>query len=103
MAALSPEYRGACASNRSNYTYAISDNGLNVAGSKNVELPKHLIIPDIINEKAVCKLAPAIFYGNLAIESVTLPITINEISERCFDGCHNLKNVYNTENIKTIG
>ena len=80
-----------------------SDRDVGVAGSENTKLPKHLIVPEIVDGKAVHSLALAIFRKNLAVESVTLPCTVTEISERCFDGCNNLKNVYGTEHIKVIG
>lgn len=101
VASLKPEYRGA--TDKATYVNDISDMGVGVAGSKNAELPKHLIVPEIVDEKAVCSLALAMFRKNLAVVNVTLPSTITEISERCFDGCNYLRNIYNTENIKSIG
>lgn len=98
---LKPKYRGA--TNNATNVNDVSDMGVGVAGSKNAELPKHLIVPEIVDGKAVHSLALAIFRKNLAVESVTLPCTVTEISERCFDGCNNLKNVYGTEYIKVIG
>lgn len=71
-------------------------------GNKNAILPKHLIVPEIVNNVAVSKLAPSIFRKNLAVVNVTIPSFITEIPERCFDGCNKLKNLYGTENIKTI-
>lgn len=101
IVSLKPEYRGA--SVRTEYTYSISDLGSGSAGSKNAELPEYLIIPEIVNRKAVASLADGMFLRNDAVKNVTLPVTISKIPERCFDNAHNLLNVYNTENIKAIG
>ena len=101
VVSLKPEYRGA--TTRATYADSVSDRGAGVAGSKNAELPNHLIIPEIVEGKAVHSLAPAMLCDNLAVESVTLPFTITEISERCFEGCRNLKNVYGTESLKVLG
>lgn len=101
VVSLRPEYRGA--GPQASYAYSVSDMGVNVNGSKNTDLPDTLVIPEIVDGKAVQSLAQAIFRNNLSIKNVVLPSTIDEIPERCFDLCYNLVNLYNTENIKTIG
>ena len=98
---LKDVYRGAAL--KDNYGDAVSNNGVGVAGSQNAELPKHLIVPEIVDGKAVVSLAPAIFRYNQALESVTFPSTITTIPDCCFDNSLYLKSVYNTEGIKNIG
>ncbi|MBE6959828.1 MAG: hypothetical protein E7448_03785 [Ruminococcaceae bacterium] len=100
---LKPEYRGACPAANSTFTYAISDNGLGAAGSRNAELPKHLVIPEVVDEIAVVSLAPGMFMRNSAVENLTLPDSITEIPDRFCDYAINLKNIYNTEQIEKIG
>ena len=101
VVSLKPEYRGA--TNKADNVNDVSDMGVGKVGSKNAELPKHLVIPEIVDGKAVHSLALAIFRYNNAVVNVTLPNTITDIPERCFDCANELKNVYNTEHIKTIG
>lgn len=100
---LKPEYRGACPSNRSDFTFAISDNGLDAKGSKNAELPKDLVIPEIVNEIAVSELAQGMFLFNKAIERITLPKFITVIPDRFCDNATSLKEIYNTEQISSMG
>lgn len=103
IVALKPEYRGACPSKRSAYPFAISDNGLEVEGSKNNELPKDLVIPEVVNEIAVSSLAPAMFNSNKAIEHITLPKFITVIPDRWCEYATNIREIYNTEKITSIG
>lgn len=101
VVSLKPEYRGAAS--KASHTAAVSDMGVGVVGSKNAELPKHLVIPEIVDGKVVYSLAQVMFHTNYAVENVTLPSTITELPTGCFANCVNLKNVYNTEGIKSIG
>jgi hypothetical protein len=103
MVALKPEYRGACPSNRSTFTFAISDKGLGVNGSKNNELPKDLVIPEVVNEIAVSELAQGMFLFNKAIERITLPKFTTVIPDRFCDNATSLKEIYNTEQIVSMG
>lgn len=98
---LKREYRGAAT--KDNYENAVSDMDLGVAGSLNALLPDHLIIPEIVDGKAVTSLGTAIFRYNNAIKNVTLPSTITSVPDLCFDSCLYLKNVYNTEHITSVG
>ena len=98
---LVPEYRGE--STFSNYLDSLSNNGAGVAGDLNAELPKHLVIPELVNGIPVNKLADGIFAFNKAIESVTFPGTISEVPSLAFAGCFNLKAVYNTDYISSLG
>lgn len=101
LVALKPEYRGESGS--ASMVYSHSDMGNGIAGSRNSELPKHLVIPEVVDGKAVYGLVPGMFCRNLSVVNVTLPISIDSIPERCFNQCFNLKNLYNTENIKSVG
>lgn len=104
---LKPEFRGMPAKNT--YPDAISDRGVGVAGSRNAELPEHLVIPEIveipgiIGEVAVARIADGAFYGNTAIKTVVLPKTIKTIPAYCFRDADNLECVYNTEHITSVG
>lgn len=100
---LKPEYRGACPTMRSSYSYAISDNGLNAAGSQNAELPKSLVIPMVVDEIAVARLADGMFLYNHAVEQITLPDSITEIPERFCDNAIGLKAIHNTEYVSSLG
>ena len=100
---LKPEYRGACPTMRSTYTDAISDNGLDAAGSMNTLLPEILYVPQVVDEIAVTRLVDGIFLYNEAIEAVVLPQYTTEIPSRFCDNAHRLKQIYNTEHIETIG
>lgn len=101
VVSLKPEYRGA--STRTDCVAAISDMGSGVAGSKNTELPKQLVIPETVDGIFVDKLADGIFSLNHTIEYVVLPSTITNLPTYCFDQCWNLKAIYNTDRITSIG
>lgn len=102
--ALKPEYRGVCPPNRAQaFPMAISDNGVNAFGSKHTELPKYLIIPEVVDEIAVVSLAPGMFMRNPAIEEIVLPSIVDEIPDRFCDSCFYLKRLHGTENIETVG
>jgi len=98
---LKPEYRGA--STKSDFEQSISDMGLGVAGSKNAELPKDLVIPDILNGIAVNSLARGMFLENRVVENITLPSTVDVIPDRFCDKALNLKAINNTERIISVG
>lgn len=100
---LKPEYRGACPSNRGSYSYAISDRGLGVAGSRIGDLPKSLVIPMMMGETAVARLADGFFLYNQAVEQIRLPDSITEIPDRFCDNAINLKSINNTEYVYNIG
>lgn len=101
VVSLKPEYRGP--STRTSYPTAISDNGSGVAGSKNSDLPKCLVVPEVVGGVLVEALADGIFSTNRAIEYVVLPSGITRLPIYCFDQCWYLKAVYNTEGITSIG
>lgn len=97
---LKPEYRGA--SPFTTYLDSISDMGSGVAGSKNVELPKFLVIPEIVDDIAVDSLADGIFCNNDMIEQAVLPATITTIPLMAFAACNQLKHLHNTDFITDI-
>lgn len=103
---LKPEYRGNPTKNT--YPDAISDNGEGVVGSRNAELPEHLVIPEsvdlggIVESVAVDRIADGAFYGNKVIKTITFPKTVKEIPASCFQDCL-VENVYGVEQVTTIG
>lgn len=101
VVSLKSEYRGA--TTKATYLDSISDMGSGVAGSKNKELPVHLVIPEIVNGIVVNRLAAGMFCNNTAIEYVALPRTIKEIPEFCFFYACRLKEIFGTENITALG
>lgn len=98
---LKPEYRGASPS-ASSFPLGTSDNGANVAGSKNSELPEAIVIPEVVNEIAVTALAKGMFVYNTAIKSLTIPSFITEIPSTFARGATNLKEIKGTENVKVL-
>lgn len=104
VVSLKPEYRGACPSKRATaFPLAVSDNGKNNAGSKNAELPKYLVIPEVVNETVVVNLAPGMFMYNSKIEEIELPSLVNSIPERFCDNAYYFRRLHGTENIETVG
>jgi hypothetical protein len=98
---LKPEYRGALTES-GDFPYSISNNGMGMAGSLNPKLPSDLIIPEVVNEIAVDRLAIGMFQQNEAIESLTFPDSVYEIPERFCNLAVNLKHINNTEHIKIV-
>ena len=104
VVSLKPEYRGKCPSARASaFPLAISDNGINNYGSKHMELPKYLVIPEVVNETAVVSLAPGMFMRNPGVEEIVLPYFITAIPDRFCDSCFYLRKLHGTENIVTVG
>lgn len=101
LLSLKPEYRGT--NTRDTYPFGVSDMGVGVAGSKNAQLPEHLIIPETVDGVVTCTLAEGMFMGNNAVINVTFPSCVEEISKGCFAFCDNMRNLYNTEHVKRIG
>ena len=73
------------------------------SGQLNSSLPKHLVIPDKVNSVEVKSLSAKMFENNLAVEEITLSKNITEIPERCYYRAKNLKKIYNTDNIVSVG
>ena len=97
LLSLKPEYRGIPAN--ATFTYAISDRGATENGSKNSELPEHLVI----NEIAVTTLCEAIVMGNNAIKSITIPKHITHLPHYFARKALSLVEVKGTEQIKSMG
>lgn len=103
MVSLRPEYRGRSVSGAASAVpYSISDNGEGKDGSKNAELPEHIILPDAVGEIPVIALANGMFMGNLAVKHITIPATVKEIPRNFCREAHNLRYVDGTENIEVI-
>ena len=98
---LKPEYRGA--STRTASIDSISDMGKGVAGSKNAELPKYLVIPEIVDGILAESFADSMFEQNRAVKQVVIPSTVSALPAFCFSQCVHLTDVYNTEHITSIG
>ena len=90
---LKPSYRGTGAS-----TYPAS-----VGNGSSLELPKPLIIPDVINNIEVATLAPGMFYDNERVVEIILPPTVTAIPEYFCRDATNLRVVDGTERITSIG
>lgn len=99
LISLKPEYRGI---GDSRYSYSVSDNGVDEAGSLQGELPEILVIPEIVNEIAVVALAEGMFCENYRIKAITIPQFITEIPKWFCCGATKLESVYGTENVEKI-
>lgn len=98
---LKPEYRGA--SDNDTFAYSISDKGLNVAGSKASELPKRIVIPEIIGNTAVTGFQEATFYKNERLKELRLPNGIKTLPKAFCFHAKNLHTIENTEKIEVLG
>lgn len=106
MIYLLPEYRGYCPAYYADtpaYAYAVSDNGADQAGSKNSELPKSIVIPDMIGDIPVNELARCMFYCNDAVKRVQLPEGITKIPAACFGSAWELEEITGTDGVVTLG
>ncbi|MBQ3502613.1 MAG: leucine-rich repeat protein, partial [Clostridia bacterium] len=63
----------------------------------------HIIVPAIYNGKPVTKIGSYAFNGNTTVQTVTLPLTIQEIGDSAFEGCTNLTNINLPNGLTTIG
>ena len=102
MLSLKPEYRGACPSDKENYTYGLSDNGMNLDGSQNKELPEEIVIPAMVEDIPVTGYAYAMFINNKRIKRLVLHPGIKEIPGYFVYGTWNLKEVVGTENVELV-
>lgn len=100
IASLKAEYRGDPTSNT--YPYAVSDNGVGIAGSKLSELPEVLVVPDVIDGTAVTGCQPGTFYNNKRIRQLTLPSAMETIPQAFCQWAVRLNVVYNTERVKSV-
>ena len=100
---LKPEYRGACASEKADYLYGLSDNGVNEDGSRNAELPEEIVIPEIINGIAVKALAKAMFMGNRRVKRLVIPNCVKEIPNHFCYQATSLEAITGTENVTRMG
>lgn len=106
MIYLKPEYRGILTSTATSIVdldYVVSDNGMNKSGSLNELLPKDLVIPTKLKGTTVSSFPRGAFFGNNAIETVTLPDTITTLPQGVFCDTRKLKEVINTNQITSLG
>ena len=70
----------------------VGESGLEVCGltAQGLET-QQLIVPGMVEGKAVVGITEDAFAGNAALEELTLPATIERIPDGAFDGCVNLK------------
>ena len=62
---------------------------------KEVELPKYMIDPDAtIPLQQVSRITAAMFENCTALESITIPASVEKIGETAFAGCTGLKEIY---------
>ena len=102
MVCLKPAYRGALPTKRSAYTYAISDAGIGVVGTKNSELPERVVIPDMVKGLPVKSMAVGMFCNNMVVKEIVLPAAVTAIPDQwCRESC--VEKVLNTQNITSIG
>lgn len=100
---LKPEYRGDTTSTLATpYPDSISDKGVGFEGSKIVELPERIVIPQSVYCIPVTGLAKGMFAHNRKIKEVVIPSTVKAISGGAFREAIYLKRVENTEQIETI-
>lgn len=72
-------------------------------GSENAELPKKIVIPDVVNGTSVSGLIVSMFEENLVVEEITLPDSVTAIPNRFCAQAKNLKAIHNTEHITKVG
>jgi hypothetical protein len=91
-------------------SFGITDNDLYYAeradevyiiGSKNTD--PEIIIPQIINGKAVTRICNNAFYYSANLESVIIPDSITVIGNSAFSGCSNLTTMVIGSGVKSIG
>ena len=110
---LKPEYRGAYGFKMASSDeppsifvgreqFAISDMGAGNVGSKNHELPEHLIVPPIINGIAFDTFQNAAFAYNTRIKKITLPKGAKFLSNGTFYRAYNLEELENTKAIEIL-
>ena len=97
---LKPEYRGNSSSEE--YTYSISDRGLDKEGSKILELPEILFIPQDIDKEEVRGFQPGIFRHNERIKILILPLGIKTLPEYFAAESIYLEEVKNLEQIENL-
>ena len=106
LVSLKAEYRGESSADSAAsaaYLYAVSDNGVGVAGTKNSELPPVLVIPQNIDGEEVTGFQKGAFCGNKQVREIIIPDTVKEIPAGFVREAIHLEKVTNTEQIESIG
>lgn len=101
IVSLKPEYRGHPAD--ITYAYAVSDNGIGVDGSKINELPKQIVIPEVINGTAVAGFQPGMFHLNFRVAEVVFPMSAASVPDGFCNDAKYLRSIKNTEHITQVG
>lgn len=69
--------------------YSITDNGYTITGYTGTS--ESVVVPAIQNDIIVTKIEESAFEDNIAIKSIIVPNTVEEIGEGAFKGCVNLE------------
>lgn len=83
--------------------YSILDDGtIEVTGYTGDD--KNLVIPNMIDDKAVSSIGKEAFFENKKIENVTIPKNVTSLQYQSFASCENLKNIsfVSESKLKTI-
>ena len=81
--------------------FTITENGV-LSVKDGAELPKYLVIPELVGEVAVDSIATGAFMGNTAIKTVVFPKTVKHIPESCFNES-TLEKIINVDHVTSIG
>lgn len=80
----------------------LSDNTYEVSIG-NAKGAEKIVVPEIVSEKPVTKIADFGFLGETNIKSVYLPKTVTAIGESAFEGCSGLEKIKLPKSITKIG
>ncbi len=101
IVSLKSEYRGHPAD--ATHSYAVSDNGIGVDGSKIDELPEKIVIPEVINGTAVAGFQPGMFHCNFRVKEIVFPDAVSVIPASFCNEAKRLIKIENTKNIEVLG
>lgn len=99
--ALKSKYRGHPTADT--YPLSVSDNGVGKDGSEIYNLPKRIVIPEVVNGVAVTRFADGMFNYNCVVEEIVLPGTVKIIPNSFCCDTHNLRVLENAEFVTNIG
>lgn len=82
--------------------YNTDESGAIITGAKH-RISGNVTLPNKINGKTIKGIGTDAFKNNNRISAVTFPRSITAISGGAFNGCTDLRSVYDAERVKTIG
>ena len=100
IVSLKPKYRGDVASGT--YSYAVSDNDVGNAGSKNNELPENIVVPEVIGTTAVTGFQEGTFQHNRRIKSLVIPKSVTTLPKAFVRDAYNLETLEGTDNVTHV-